>query len=309
MHWKSRTTSFGVCFLVGLLVAFIYAALFGLPSRRFDSAKRITAPCAEAENLNPEKVLADLKSVEVSTRHQMFRRLFLNPTTTSIYYDYERDLKYPERADRARLEYVQLDDSPEEEALLTFVRFEHPVALVFKRESCGWKLAGALSSWLRFEDYPYMNWLSLPETIKPGVHELLVRESSGDSAAYRRKVLLLRLEHDALKQMAEIDEEELEPVNGYNGADWSDTKRRRTTRFNFVPERETQPARIELEVTEEIVHLVDSPPIHNYWMEIDGSWHSQPGYWSERPHRREKLLGVSRSQLVWNKQEARFVRL
>jgi len=306
MHWKSRTTSFVVCFLVGLLIAFIYAALFGLPTRRLSSPQEANPPCANTD-LAPEKVLADLKSVDVTVRQRVFRRLFLNPTTTSIYYDYERDLNYPERADRARLEYVQLDDSPEAEALLTFVRFEHPVALVFKREPCGWKLAGALGSWLRFEDYPYMNWLSLPESIKPGVHELMVRDSTGDSASYRRKVRLLRLDHDALKQIAEMDEEELEPVTGYRGSDWNDTKRRRTSRFSFVPDRTAQPARIEIEVSEEMVKLFDSAPIHNYWLETDGSWHSQPGHWNERQLKRIKLLGVSRSQLVWNDQEASFL--
>ena len=33
----------------------------------------------------------------------MFQRLFLRPRVATIYYDYERDLNYPERADRARL--------------------------------------------------------------------------------------------------------------------------------------------------------------------------------------------------------------
>ena len=54
----------------------------------------------------------------------VFNQLLLRPDIATVYYDYERDINYPERADRARLQYVQLDDSPELEALLTFVRFE-----------------------------------------------------------------------------------------------------------------------------------------------------------------------------------------
>src|SRR5262249_38339001 len=146
-------------------------------------------------------------------------RLLLRPDISTVYYDYERDIEYPERVDRARLEYVQFDDSEESEALLTFVRFEHPMAVVLKKNVCGWQVAGALSSWLRFEDYPYTDWLSLPQTIKPGVHELLVRDSSGDASSYLRKARLLRLDHGAFKQIAELDEESINPVAGYSNSD------------------------------------------------------------------------------------------
>src|SRR5215813_13539831 len=97
------------------------------------------SPCIDYFN-SPEEVLAALKSPEVSVRRNMLGELLLRPEVNTVYYDYERDLNYPERADRARLQYVQLDASPEPEALLTFVRFEHPVALVFKKKSCGWQL-------------------------------------------------------------------------------------------------------------------------------------------------------------------------
>src|ERR1041385_9181782 len=203
MRWKSRSIAFTLCFTIGFFLAAI--------------ALRRTAvsPCATAAYFNsPEEVLAALKSPEVSVRRTMLSRLLLRPDVATVYYDYERDLNYPERADRAQLQYVQLDASPEPEALLTFVRFEHPIALVFKKKSCGWQLVTALSSWLRFEDYPYENWLSLPETIEPGIHQLLIRDSYGDSTSYIRKARLLRLNDNALTQVAEIEEEAIEPVSG-----------------------------------------------------------------------------------------------
>ena len=313
-RWKSRTTAFIVCFLIGLLAAFISAALLKLLARKYQQPilkeQPSSAGCGTGDYFRqPEEVLSALKSAEVNVRREMFSRLFLRPGITTIYYDYERDLNYPERADRARLAYVQLDDSPEEEALLTFVRFEYPVALVFAKESCGWRLIAALGSWLRFEDYPYENWLSLPETIKTGVHEILLRESTGDTASYLRKARLLKLDHGALKQIAELDEETVEPVNDYHGPDWNDVKHRRTSHYTFVHEQPEQPPRIQIEATEETVKFHGLAPSHGYWLETDGAWHALQRNWSARPAARIKLLGVAPQQLVWSEQERRFVKL
>ena len=292
MRWKSRSLAFTLCFAIGFAIASIVLIKKPRPA---------VSPCLDYFN-SPEEVLAALKSPEVSVRVSMLSRLLLRPDVNTIYYDYQRDLNYPERADRARLQYVQLDTSPEPEALLTFVRLEHPVALVFKKKSCGWQLLAAVSSWLRFEDYPYENWLSLPETIEPGVHQLLIRDSSGDSASYVRKARLLRLNGDALTSVAEIEEETIEPIRDYNGPDWSDVKRRRVSNLAF------QGNVIRNEITEETIKLNGAAPRYSYWLETDGSWHARESNWSRRPSTRVNLLGVSTEVLHWNPQEGRFVK-
>lgn len=296
MRWKSRLVAFILCFLIGFAVAVI-------------AIRRNTSPsCVSSDYFNsPEEVLAALKSSEVSVRRNVLSELLLRPDINTVYYDYERDLNYPERADRARLQYVQLDASPEPEALLTFVRFEHPMAMVFKKKSCGWELVAAASSWLRFEDYPYENWLSLPEAIEPGVHQLLIRESYGDSSSYVRKARLLRLNGDALTQVGEIEEEAIEPIRGYDGADWSDLKRHRINRYNFAYERAGAGANIVNEVTDEVIKLDGAAPRYSYWLETDGSWHARESNWSRRAAARMYLLGISTEVLYWNPQEGRFV--
>lgn len=298
MRWKSRSISFTLCFAIGFAIASI--VLIKKPGTAVST-------CIDYFN-SPEEVLAALKSPEVDVRKSMLSRLLLRPDVDTIYYDYERDLNYPERADRARLQYVQLDTSPEPEALLTFVRFEHPVAMVFKKKSCGWQLLATVSSWLRFEDYPYENWLSLPEAIEPGVHQLLIRDSYGDSASYVRKARLLRLSGDALIQVAEVEEEKIEPVSGYNGPDWSDTKRRRINKYSFTSDIAYQGATLTSEVTEEIIKLNGAAPRYSYWLETDGGWHARESNWSRRPATRVNLLGVSTEFLHWNSQEGRFVK-
>jgi hypothetical protein len=306
MRWKSRFVAFMVCFAIGFLVASIVARLL---SRKLKEQSQTTiSPCATADYFNsPEEVLEALKHPEVDVRRAILSQLLLRPDVATVYYDYERDLNYPERVDRARIQYVQLDDSPEAEALVTFVRFDHPLALVFKRKSCGWHLVTALSSWLRFEDYPYENWLTTPQTIEPGVYQLLIRDSYGDATSYVRKARLLRLHGDVLTQVAEIEEEAIEPVNGYDGADWNDVKRHRINNYGFLDDTEFQGATISSEVTEEIIKLAGDTPLYSYWLETDGSWHTRKSNWSRRAATRVKLIGVSTKMLHWNSQDGRFV--
>jgi hypothetical protein len=310
MRWKSRLTAFTICFVIGFLLASIVAG-FRSPFKHqlSEQSASTISPCATREYFNhPEEVLAALKDPEVNVRKTIFSRLLLRPDIATVYYDYERDVNYPERADRARLQYVQLDNSPEAEALLTFVRFEHPVALVFKQQSCGWRLVGAVSSWLRFEDYPYDNWLSLPETIEPGIHQLLVRESHGDPTSYIRKARLLRLTFDVLTQIAEIEEEAIEPLTHYDGSDWMDVKLHRVNVCKFLSERDGEGVSITNAVTTEVVKLNGSAPQYSYWLDTDGSWHARQSNWHRRAAARVKLLGVSREILVWNSQAERFVK-
>ena len=303
MRWKSRLTAFTICFVIGLAAALI----IGVIVRRQRHRQRQTqiTRCAIDDYFNrPEEVLAAIKSDEVDVRRAMFKRLLLRPEITTIYYDYERDLNYPERVDRARLEYVQLDDTSETEALLTFVRLEHPTALVFSRESCGWKLVAALSSWLRFEDYPYDNWLTLPATIKPGIHELLVRDSNGDATSYVRKARLLRLDHGRLAQIAEFDEEILEPVKEYVGYGWNDVKRKQSRNVTFSPG--DNPV-IQIETTTSFIKLRGSIPSYSYWSETDGVWHAAKRNWNARSARVIEVLSVSTQPLAWIASEGRFV--
>src|SRR5262245_62096448 len=131
MRWKSRLTAFSICFTIGLFAAFVVAAILSIrTAHRYRDDHSQRTPCVSGNYFNqPEEVLAAIKDDEVTVRREMFSRLLLRPDISTVYYDYERDIEYPERVDRARLEYVQFDDSEESEALLTFVRFEHPMAV------------------------------------------------------------------------------------------------------------------------------------------------------------------------------------
>lgn len=306
MRWKSRVTAFTLCFTIGLAAAFVVAGILLRQKHRQRQSETQLTPCQLEDYFNrPEEVLTAIKSDEVEVRREMFKRLLLRPDISTVYYDYERDLNYPERTDRARLDYAQLDDTPETEALLTFVRLEHPTALIFNRESCGWRLVGALNSWLRLEDYPYDNWLTLPSTIKPGIHELLIRESNGDATSYARKARLFRLDRGHLVQIAEFDEEILEAVEGYGRRDWNDVKQKQSSSVTFSPG--TNPV-IQIEITKSLIKLRGPIPSYSYWLETDGTWHAKKRNWSARSSQVIETLGVTKESLVWDGSEGRFVR-
>lgn len=307
MRWKSRAVAFVICFAVGFLVAAIVAALLGRFNRKHIEVAVTAPPCPTADYFNsPEEVLAALKYPEVSVRRNMRSRLLLRPDMSTVYYDYERDFNFPERADRAQLRYDQLDDSPDNEALLTFVRFEHPIALIFKKKSCGWQLVGALSSWLRFEDYPYENWLTLREAIEPGIRQLLVRESYGDANSYTRKARLLRLKGDALLQVAELEEETIKRLKRPNETNWGNVRFRSRSEFVFSPEREKEGAHIEQVTKQEFIEFEGPAPPYSYWLETDGSWHAGKSHWNRRPTTQLDKPWYTGRTYWWNAQEGRF---
>jgi hypothetical protein len=312
-RFKGRLSAFALSFAAGLLIALVFkVAGYPLMRRVMTGATGGTvmrhADCPPGDTFSsPEEVLAALRNDDVSVRREMSRRLFLLPGFTTAYYDYERDRDFPERAEATRIERVNLDDSPDEEALITFVRLESPVAVVMKRQACGWKAVAAVSSWLRFEDYPYDNWLELPEAISPGRHALLVHDSTGDATRYTRRARVLSLVGDHLEQVAEVEEESIGPVEGYAGADWPEVKRRRTAGVTFTPPTNGSPARLRVEYRDDVVRYSGVGPLNVYWREGDGVWHQARRHWRTRHCDVVKPAVVGEEQFVWSEQKKRFV--
>jgi hypothetical protein len=309
-HWKSRLIAFLICFCLGLALSLTVGFIVGLFNSHHETAARREIreqrTCNAVESFSsPEEILAALKSEDVSVRREVFRRLFLRPGVATIYYDYERDRDYPERAERAELKYLNLDEESDDEAVLTFLRYENPVALILKKEECGWQLAGALSAWLRFEDYPYDDWIEFPETIKRGTHEILLRESSGDATRYSRNARLLKLSDGALTEIAEFTEESIKPLEGYRKPDWSDVKLHEATTHTFLPGEEGSCLR--LKTKEEVFIYSGTQPDYTYWLEVDGAWHTARKHWRERQVVHLRTVSEHARELVWDEGQKRFI--
>ena len=318
LRWKSRLAVLLAGFCAGLSLVLLYS----LFADWFNFAPTVTSrgptplPCSGAAFFRaPEEILAALESPEVAVRRVAFRRLLLSPGVETTYFDFERDQSYPERSERGELRYVNLDEAGDQEALLTFVRWGRPAAVVLKQEACGWRSLATLGAWLKYEDYPYHGWLELHETVRPGTSEILLRESAGGTTHYTRRARLLKVSDGALRQIAEFDEEVIAPLPDYVAADWNSVRQRRLTRFTFHPTAiaaVAAPARVEIETSEEVIKYssaATAPPAYLYWTEGDGAWHSARRHWRHSASSRVKLLAQDKRQLVWDQQRRAFVKV
>lgn len=310
---KGRILSLLACFALGLsLVAVcrLTVGWFVSPLRGPESeASPGKQGCLEKGSFPaPEEVLARLKSGEVGVRRDMLRLLFLSPSRPNAFYDYERDRDFPERVEMASLRFINLDSSPEAEAVITFVRQESPAAVLMKKGVCGWRVAEVLTSWMRFEDYPYTNWIEFPEFVRPGQHLILVRDSVGDATRYSRWARIYKLEDGYLAEVAYIEEESIAPLKGYMGQDWKDVKRRQTARYTLFPAIGNSPARLRVEYFHDTIKYTGDAPVHTSWRDTDGTWHESLKHWRTRACERINPTESSTEQLVWNEQSMRFVK-
>jgi hypothetical protein len=310
---KGRLAAFALSFAVGLVVAAAFRLAAGLLSGAEKEGGTVAEPqthgCGPGATFeSPTEVLEALRSPDVGVRAEAFRRLLLRPGVTTVHYDFERDRNYPAPVDHARLRLVNLDDSPEEEALVTFVRTDSPAAVVLKRCESGWRAASVVSAWLRYEDYPYEDWIETVEAIRPRQHLLLVRDSNGDATRYTRRARVLRLADSGLEQLAEVEEERIEPFENYVGVDWPNVKRRHAGSLHFTQQSGDKPARLRVSYRREMVKYAGAPASHVYWRESDGVWHQARGHWRARNHESMGQVSFGEEQFVWSDVQQRFVR-
>lgn len=311
-RYRGRLSVFALSFAVGVLLAVVLKVVLVQFVQSVGMSMKVTqlspTTCAPGNTFaSPEEVLGALRSDDVDNRREIFRRLSVLPNLMTAYYDFERDMDFPALAGSVKLRRINLDDSPDEEALVTFVRGESPAAVVLKHYECGWKAVAVVSSWLRFEDYPYADWLELPEAIRPGRHVIIVRDSTGDAMRYTRRARVLRLDGDHLEQMVEVEEEAIGPVEGYAGTDWADMKRRRTGVLFFTPSSADSPARLRVEYRDEVVRYSGVEPLNVYWSDADGIWHQARRHWRTRHCETVKPAVVSEDQFIWSEQKNRFI--
>lgn len=303
MKWKPRVTALLAGFLVGVLIVFVFSVVanFFRKEKTFVKVSKQTETNCDAGFKSIDEIIAALKSEDVSVRRDIRKKLFVRPSVQTNYYDFKRDNEYPERAENLSTQFVQLDKDESKEAIIRFVRLEHPVAIVLKEDSCGWNVFAVFSAWLRFEEYPYGDWLELHETVECGVYEILLRESTGDATSYFRKARLLKLIDGNFKQIAEIEEENIQPLENYKGADWSDVKQRSQN----IPSFENI-GRIKIKSTKDEIKHNGASETYLFFSEMDGSWHTARRHWRTRSYELLKKNSATNKELIWNNQRADF---
>lgn len=309
---KVKLLAFQTALALGLLLVFAWgiALRHSAPAGKQAAARPPANPddCRSADTLlAPEDVLARIQSEEVSVRRDIFRRLYVRPEIQTAFYDYERDRDFPERVEQARLQLVNLDATPEAEAVISFVRLECPVAIVLKRKPCGWQVVGVLSAWMRFEDYPYADWLEVSEVVRRGEYALVVHDSDGNATFYMRRALVYRLVGERLEQIARIEEEHLTRPEGLLGNDWSGVRRRETRSYIFSPATWDAPATYSVEYRDELIKFTGSVPTGISWRETDGVWQERSRHWRMRECQVLETSAVKSERFIWDERKGYFV--
>lgn len=303
MRWKSRVAALLFGFAFGgavVLVVNLIAEFFKDKQQDVRAANWFRCE-RESTFKNIDEIIAALKSDDLSVRREVRKKLFVRPILQTTYFDYERDINYPERAENISLQFVQLDGDRRQETIIRFARLENPVAIVLEEGACGWEVIGTFSAWLRNEDYPYKDWLELRETVKEGVSEILLRDSTGDSTSYFRKVRLLKLIDGGFKQVAEFEEENIEPFENYYGGDWSDVKLRHKSEVSF-----DKNGLIKIKVIQEQIKYEGTPSTKLFFSESDGAWHTTRRHWHTREFRQLKAIDEKVTTLIWDDKRLEF---
>lgn len=303
MRWKSRIAALLFGFAVGgavVLVVNFIADFFKDKQQDVRAANWFRCE-GEITFKNIDEIIEALKSEDVNVRREVRKKLFVRPGLKTSYFDYERDINYPERAENVSSQFVQLDGDRRQEAIIRFARLENPVAIVLEEGTCGWQIIGTFSAWLRYEDYLYKDWFELRETVKQGVSEILLRDSTGDSTSYVRKARLLKLIDGSFKQIAEFEEENIEPFENYQGDDWSDVKLRQQSEVSF----ETR-GQIKLKTSQEQIKYEGTPSTKVFFSESDGTWHTTRRHWRTRTFKQLIAIKEKVTTFIWNNERSEF---
>ena len=300
MRWKSRVTALLIGFVVGVAIVFVFKLLMSFFEDKKKEIQIKQQEMCESGFKSVDEIIAALQSEDVSLRRMIHKNLFVRPALQTTYFDYERDDNYPERAENVSLQYVRLDEG-KPKAIIKFSRLENPVAVVLREDECGWSVIAAFSSWLRFEDVPSNNWFELKETVERGIYEILLRESTGDAVSYTRKVRLLKLIDGSFKQIAEFEEERIQPFENYNGKDWSNVKLLRQSNFDFE-----NPGRIKIITIRTQIRFEGEPSSQMFFSEADGTWHTKRRHWRTRDFKQMKLSEEKTDVVVLDNKRLEF---
>lgn len=252
---------------------------------------------------SPEFVISLISHSEPIIRQEIFRELFLRPTKNNTYYDYQRDLDYPERADNITLDYVQLDKAQPKAAIIKFIHLGMPSAIVMQKQQEGWIVLDTFSAFGKFWENNYTDWLRTESLIETGVCEILIKEATSDNSSYSSKLVIFKLIDNKLTKVGEILVEQVLP---------------RYTNNKYIPNEKLlsyisyqaiyQPIPcIKLTQEHSIIEYIGEISTHKYWSDIDLCWHTAKQHWHNRPYKTTESISFSQRFLQWDNEKKLFV--
>lgn len=304
--WKgfySRIFAFTFCFMLGSLLAILFI-------KTPDRLKTVIKEPVKLENTSfrkaypsPEHIVSLITHPEPIIRRGIYQELFLRPKKDNIYYDYQRDIEYPERADNVKLEYVKLDKISET-AVIKFVHLGNPSAIILQKQINGWVVIDCLSSWEKSFDNNLDSWLQTVSLIEPNIYEILVREVITDASSYHSQLSIFKLINNQLKKVGELPELVVKQ-HPNNKEDWADIKNLTVTTYQ---KPNSSNPNFLLNIKQEIIHYIGEVPEYIYWSDIDNSWHTAKQHWHNRAYKVLEVIDQKEVVLRWNSEKQYFVK-
>lgn len=305
--WKwfyPRLLTFSICFTLGVIAVLIMLS----STTKQVNLSSSTKPIVEQSQLvktyqNPEYIIKLITSSEPIIRRNIYKELFLAPKKTNIYYDYQRDLEYPERADNVNLQYVNLDKDNKKEAIITFNHLRTPTAIIMQKQNEGWIVVDTLSALGQMADTKLEDWLQTVSLIEPNSCELLIKKAAEDNSSYHSEFHILKLINGQLAKVGVIPIEDIQPYLN-NQSNWQDIKHLTKTTYKIST---NLLATITLSTNDSIVEYDGTIPKYTHWSDIDNSTHAYNGNWYNRSYHVLYFHEDRQNILEWDSQQQKFV--
>lgn len=299
----SRLFAFTFCFMLGSLIAILIVQTpdkLQISSKELVNVQNITVKKAYP---SPEHIISLITHPEPIIRRGIYGELFLRPNKDNIYYDYQRDVEYPERADNVKLEYVKLDKISET-AIIKFVHLGNPSAIILQKQINGWVVIDCFSSWEKSFDKNLDNWLQTISLIEPDIYEILVREVTTDASSYHSQLTIFKLVNNQLKKVGELPELVVKQ-HPNNKENWADIKNLTIT--SYQKPNSSNPNFL-LNIKQEIIQYIGEVPEYIYWSDVDNSWHTAKQHWHNRPYKVLEVVGQKEVVLQWSSEKQYFIK-
>ncbi len=304
-----RLLTFSICFTLGTLAVVIVFSPSSSKETNLSSQLIVNQQVAKQSEQSfktypsPEFIIEQITSNEPIIRRNIYKELFLKPTKTTTYYDFERDLDYPERADNVKLNYVNLNKYSPKEAIITFNHLRVHTAIVMQKQQAGWIVIETLSALEQMPDTKLEDWLQPISLVETNVSELLLKKVTGDNSSYYSEFGILKLINGQLVQVGTIPIETIKPqIN--NLPNWQNIKSLNSTTYQISTKL---PTTITLRSTRSIVEYNNTIPQYSYWSDIDNSTHTYKGSWHNSSYKMLNFIEQHQNVLEWDNQQQRFV--
>ncbi|MBI4851233.1 MAG: hypothetical protein HY819_05345 [Acidobacteria bacterium] len=255
---------------------------------------------------SPEYVISLITHNEPAIRRAIYKEIFLRPNKDSIYYDYLRDLDFPERADNVKLDYVKLDKEHSRAAIIKFLHLANPTIIVMQKvEENQWIVLDILSTREKF--YSDEDWAYTVSLVEPGIYEILINQATSDTTSYESQFIIFKLINNKLVKVGVLLQTKFIATPSQKlDKDWLNKAEILERYQSHLQIAYSPKPTLKIDTYKSIVKLTGLKETKR-WSDIDLCWHISELAPHNRRYETLNFISYSQSFLVWDSQLQRFV--